>query len=216
MHLQRFLAAMAYLNDQLVPGLCLLQLGRQPMRPVAALLKHRHRLCLLRPVARCGLAALAWGLATGLCAAFGVMTAKARKKLESLQPALPYGLVQGAVAVPCDQCAVLPDAGLFCFGHHNTDPFAVYGSLLQGWDGLAGSWAQVSGLIYSSGIDGRLPVVLLFGCFVVFAAEHGGHACPAGYANRSGRCAGRSTTALPQRSLSFAAFGQSAFIYQQY
>ena len=29
-------------------------------------------------------------------------------------------------------------------------------------------------LIYSSGIDGRLPVVLLFGCFVVFAAEHGG------------------------------------------
>ena len=40
---------------------------------------------------------------------------------------------------------------------YNTDPFAVYGSLLQGWDGLSGSWAQVSNLIYSSGIDGRLP-----------------------------------------------------------
>ena len=159
---------------------------------------------------------LAWGLATGLCAAFGVMTAKARKRLESLQPSLPYGLVQGAVAVPCDQCAVLPDAGLFASAIYNTDPFAVYGSLLQGWDGLAGSWAQVSGLIYSSGIDGRLPVVLLFGCFVVFAAEHGGRSVARWIRQQVWPLRWTLYYAAAAAILFFAAFGQSAFIYQQY
>ena len=35
----------------------------------------------------------------------------------------------------------------FASAIYNADPFAVYGSLLQGWDGLTGSWAQVSNLI---------------------------------------------------------------------
>ena len=62
----------------------------------------------------------------------------------------------------------------FASALYNVNPFAVYSAMLQGWDGLAGSWAQVSELIYSVGIDGRLPVVLLSGCFIVFAAEHNG------------------------------------------
>ena len=97
-----------------------------------------------------------------------------------------------------------------------TDPFAVYGSLLQGWDGLTGSWAQVSNLIYSSGIDGRLPVVLLFGCFVVFAAEHKGRSVARWIRQQVWPLRWTLYYGMAAAILFFAAFGQSAFIYQQY
>lgn len=159
---------------------------------------------------------LAWGLATGLCAAFGVMTAKARKKLHRFNPLYRMGWFKALW-----QCLVTN--ALFCLtlvffasAIYNTDPFAVYGSLLQGWDGLAGSWAQVSGLIYSSGIDGRLPVVLLFGCFVVFAAEHGGRSVARWIRQQVWPLRWTLYYAAATAILFFAAFGQSAFIYQQY
>ena len=159
---------------------------------------------------------LAWGLATGLCAAFGVMTAKARKKLNRFNPLYRMGWFKALW-----QCLVTN--ALFCLtlvffasAIYNTDPFAVYGSLLQGWDGLAGSWAQVSGLIYSSGIDGRLPVVLLFGCFVVFAAEHGGRSVARWIRQQVWPLRWTLYYGAAAAILFFAAFGQSAFIYQQY
>ena len=159
---------------------------------------------------------LAWGLATGLCAAFGVMTAKARKRLNRFNPLYRMGWFKALW-----QCLVTN--ALFCLtlvffasAIYNTDPFAVYGSLLQGWDGLAGSWAQVSGLIYSSGIDGRLPVVLLFGCFVVFAAEHGGRSVARWIRQQVWPLRWTLYYAAAAAILFFAAFGQSAFIYQQY
>ena len=104
----------------------------------------------------------------------------------------------------------------FASAIYNTDPFAVYGSLLQGWDGLAGSWAQVSNLIYSSGIDGRLPVVLLFGCFVVFAAEHKGRSVARWIRQQVWPLRWTLYYGMAAAILFFAAFGQSAFIYQQY
>ena len=159
---------------------------------------------------------LAWGLATGLCAAFGVMTAKARKRLNRFNPLYRMGWFKALW-----QCLVTN--ALFCLtlvffasAIYNTDPFAVYGSLLQGWDGLAGSWAQVSGLIYSSGIDGRLPVVLLFGCFVVFAAEHGGRSVARWIRQQVWPLRWTLYYGAAAAILFFAAFGQSAFIYQQY
>ena len=159
---------------------------------------------------------LAWGLATGLCAAFGVMTAKARKKLNRFNPLYRMGWFKALW-----QCLVTN--ALFCLtlvffasAIYNTDPFAVYGSLLQGWDGLAGSWAQVSNLIYSSGIDGRLPVVLLFGCFVVFAAEHGGRSVAKWIRQQVWPLRWTLYYGMAAAILFFAAFGQSAFIYQQY
>ena len=82
---------------------------------------------------------LAWGLFTGLLAAFGVMTAGARQRINRYNPLYPHGLVQGIAG----QC--LFTNALFCLtlvffavGHLQHDPFAVYGSLLQGWDGLTG------------------------------------------------------------------------------
>ena len=141
---------------------------------------------------------LAWGLFTGLLAAFGVMTARARQRINRYNPLYRMGWFKVFWQCLFTNALFCLTLVFFASAIYNTDPFAVYGSLLQGWDGLTGSWAQVSNLIYSSGIDGRLPVVLLFGCFVVFAAEHKGRSV-ARSASRSGRCAGRSTTAWLQR-----------------
>lgn len=159
---------------------------------------------------------LAWGLFTGLLAAFGVMTARARQRINRYN--LLYRMGWFKVFWQC-----LFTNALFCLtlvffasAIYNTDPFAVYGSLLQGWDGLTGSWAQVSNLIYSSGIDGRLPVVLLFGCFVVFAAEHKGRSVARWIRQQVWPLRWTLYYGMAAAILFFAAFGQSAFIYQQY
>ena len=158
----------------------------------------------------------AWGLVTGLCAAFGVMTAKARKKLNRFNPLYRMGWFKALW-----QCLVTN--ALFCLtlvffasAIYNTDPFAVYGSLLQGWDGLAGSWAQVSGLIYSSGIDGRLPVVLTCGTAIVLAMEHNGNNVARWIRKQCFVLRWTVYYAAAVSILFFAAFGQSAFIYQQF
>ena len=159
---------------------------------------------------------LAWGLFTGILAAFGVMTAKLRRRINRWNPLYRMGWFKALWQT------IVTD-GLFCLtlvffasAIYNTDPFAVYGSLLQGWDGLSGSWAQVSNLIYSSGIDGRLPVVLLFGCFVVFAAEHGGRSVARWIREQVWPLRWTLYYGAAAAILFFAAFGQSAFIYQQY
>ena len=159
---------------------------------------------------------LAWGLACGLCAAFGAMTAKLRKKINRYNPLYRIGWFKVLW-----QCLVT-DA-LFCLtlvffasALYNVDPFAVYSAMLQGWDGLAGSWAQVSELIYSVGIDGRLPVVLLSGCFIVFAAEHNGRSVARWIRQQVWPLRWTLYYGAAAAILFFAAFGQSAFIYQQY
>ena len=88
--------------------------------------------------------------------------------------------------------------------------------MFQGWQGLAGSWHQVTALIYDSGIDGRLPVVLLFGCFVVFAVEHTQQNVSAWIRKQVWPLRWTLYYGAAAAILFFAAFGQSAFIYQQY
>ena len=97
----------------------------QPLRPVAALLKHRHRLCLLRPVARRGLAVSGVGPVHGSAAAFGVMTAGARQRINRYNPL--YRMDWFKVFWQC-----LFTNALFCLtlvffasAIYNTDPFAV-------------------------------------------------------------------------------------------
>ena len=68
----------------------------------------------------------------------------------------------------------------------------------------------------SSGIDGRLPVVLLFGCFVVFAAEHKGRSVARWIRQQVWPLRWTLYYGMAAAILFFAAFGQSAFIYQQY
>ena len=159
---------------------------------------------------------LAWGLFTGLLAAFGVMTAKLRKKINRYNPLYRMGWFKVLWQCLFTNALFCLTLVFFASAIYNTDPFAVYSSLLQGWDGLAGSWAQVSNLIYSSGIDGRLPVVLLFGCFVVFAAEHKGRSVARWIRQQVWPLRWTLYYGMAAAILFFAAFGQSAFIYQQY
>ena len=117
---------------------------------------------------------LAWGLACGLCAAFGAMTAKARKKLEKFNPLYRQAWLKAVWQVTITDLLFCVTLVFFAAALYNADPFAIYGSMLQGWNGLAGSWHQVQQMLLDCGIDGRLPVVLLSGTFVVLAVEHGG------------------------------------------
>lgn len=159
---------------------------------------------------------LAWGLFTGLLAAFGVMTARARQRINRYNPLYRMGWFKVFWQCLFTNALFCLTLVFFASAIYNTDPFAVYGSLLQGWDGLTGSWAQVSNLIYSSGIDGRLPVVLLFGCFVVFAAEHKGRSVARWIRQQVWPLRWTLYYGMAAAILFFAAFGQSAFIYQQY
>ena len=151
-----------------------------------------------------------------LLAAFGVMTARARQRINRYNPLYRMGWFKVFWQCLFTNALFCLTLVFFASAIYNTDPFAVYGSLLQGWDGLAGSWAQVSNLIYSSGIDGRLPVVLLFGCFVVFAAEHKGRSVARWIRQQVWPLRWTLYYGMAAAILFFAAFGQSAFIYQQY
>ena len=104
----------------------------------------------------------------------------------------------------------------FAAALYNADPFAIYSSMLQGWNGLAGSWHQVQRMLLDCGIDGRLPVVLLFGTFVVLAVEHGGRSVARWIREQVWPLRWTLYYAAAAAILFFAAFGQSAFIYQQY
>lgn len=159
---------------------------------------------------------LAWGLACGLVSAFGVLTAKPRRALERFNPlyrATWFKRVWQSVCTDVLFCITLV---FFASALYNTDPFAIYASMFQGWQGLAGSWHQVTALIYDSGIDGRLPVVLLFGCFVVFAVEHTRQNVASWIRKQVWPLRWTLYYGAAAAILFFAAFGQSAFIYQQY
>ena len=144
------------------------------------------------------------------------MTARVRQKINRYNPLYRMGWFKVFWQCLFTNALFCLTLVFFASAIYNTDPFAVYGSLLQGWDGLTGSWAQVSNLIYSSGIDGRLPVVLLFGCFVVFAAEHKGRSVARWIRQQVWPLRWTLYYGMAAAILFFAAFGQSAFIYQQY
>ena len=159
---------------------------------------------------------LAWGLACGLCAAFGAMTAKARKKLEKFNPLYRQAWLKAVCQVTITDFLFCVTLVFFAAALYNADPFAIYSSMLQGWNGLAGSWHQVQQMLLDCGIDGRLPVVLLFGTFVVLAVEHGGRSVVRWIREQVWPLRWTLYYAAAAAILFFAAFGQSAFIYQQY
>ncbi len=159
---------------------------------------------------------LAWGLACGLVAAFGVLTAKPRRALGEHNPLYRAGWFKAFWQVLCTNALFCLTLVFFASALYNADPFAIYGSMLQGWQGLAGSWQQVTALILDCGIDGRLPVVLLFGCFVVFMVERCGQNIAVWVRKQVWPLRWTLYYTAAAAILFFAAFGQSAFIYQQY
>lgn len=86
---------------------------------------------------------LAWGLFTGLLAAFGVMTARARQRINRYNPLYRMGWFKVFWQCLFTNALFCLTLVFFASAIYNTDPFAVYGSLLQGWDGLTGSWLSL-------------------------------------------------------------------------
>lgn len=105
----------------------------------------------------------------------------------------------------------------FAAALYNADPFAIYSSMLQGWNGLAGSWHQVQQML----LDWQASMVVCRWCCCL-------HLCGAGPWSTAGSVVTRWIReqvwplrwtlyyAAAAAILFFAAFGQSAFIYQQY
>ena len=144
------------------------------------------------------------------------MTAKARKKLEKFNPLYRQAWLKAVCQVTITDFLFCVTLVFFAAALYNADPFAIYSSMLQGWNGLASSWHQVQQMLLDCGIDGRLPVVLLFGTFVVLAVEHGGRSVARWIREQVWPLRWTLYYAAAAAILFFAAFGQSAFIYQQY
>ena len=159
---------------------------------------------------------LAWGLACGLISAFAALTAKPRRALAAHNPLYRAAWFKTLWQVLCTNVLFCFTLVFFASALYNTDPFAIYTAMLQGWQGLAGSLGQITQLLLDTGIDGRLPVVLWFGCFVVFAVEHGGQSVSAWVRKQPWPLRWTLYYGAAAAILFFAAFGQSAFIYQQY
>lgn len=159
---------------------------------------------------------LLWGLSCGVICAFSVLTRRPRAFLAAHNPLYRAGWLR----VLIQRCLVFflffLTMVFFIGAYYNVDPYAVYGGLLQGWNGLAGSWAQVRALVYASGIDGRLPVVLICGICLVFAAESNGRNVARWIRSQCFVLRWTLYYAAAAAILFFAAFGQSAFIYQTY
>ena len=159
---------------------------------------------------------VAWGLACGLISAFGVLTAKVRRRLGARNPLYRAAWFKTVWQVLCTNALFCLTLVFFASALYGTDPFAIYAAMFDGWQGLAGSWAQVTRLLFDSGIDGRLPVVLWFGCFLVFAVEHAGQNVALWVRRQVWPLRWTLYYTVAAAVLFFAAFGQSAFIYQQF
>ena len=105
----------------------------------------------------------------------------------------------------------------FASAIYNAAPGEVFAGILQGWQGgFAAGWESVTNLVTSSGIDGRLPVVLTCGTAIVLAMEHNGNNVARWIRKQCFVLRWTVYYAAAVSILFFAAFGQSAFIYQQF
>lgn len=159
---------------------------------------------------------LAWGLACGIVSAFGTMTAKKRHNFNRYNPL--YRIPWFCALWQCAITNLLFCLTLVFFASalYNANPFTVYAALFSGWHGILPAWYDVLGLASACGIDGRLPVVLIFSTAVVFSAEHNGQNIARWIRAQVWPLRWCLYYAAAASILFFAAFGQSAFIYQQY
>ena len=105
----------------------------------------------------------------------------------------------------------------FASALYNADPYGVYAGIFQGWQGgISAGWDSVRSLLHDSGIDGRLPVVLTCASLIVFAAESNGRNVARWIRNQNFVLRWTLYYAAAAALLFFGAFGQSAFIYQQF
>lgn len=160
---------------------------------------------------------LMWGLACGVLCAFGRLTAGVRKKIWKYNPL--YWADWCRVLIQRIFVFLLFVATLVFFASalYNADPYGVYASIFQGWQGgIAPAWDSVRTLLHDSGIDGRLPVVLTCASAIVLAAESQGRNVARWIRAQNFALRWTLYYAAAAALLFFGAFGQSAFIYQQF
>lgn len=122
---------------------------------------------------------LEWGIACGVISVIAQLSklhAKCCGAITRCTASLPCRHSSSAASPTC--CSVLQWC-FFASAIYNAAPGEVFAGILQGWQGgFAAEWESVTNLVTSSGIDGRLPVVLTCGTAIVLAIEQRHQCCP--------------------------------------
>lgn len=158
---------------------------------------------------------LLWGLSCGLVQLAGRFTLPARHRLADRNPLCRSGLFRlwwqrGIVYILFSLCFIF-----FACALYGTDTAVVYGGLLNGWADFFRDPALFAGAAAGLGLGGVTGLVLLLLIPIVLTVEGQGRVSD--WIRRQ-NWALRWTLyyGLAAALLFFGAFGQSAFIYQQY
>ena len=160
---------------------------------------------------------LEWGIACGVISVIAQLSKAPRKVLWRYNPLYREPAVQTFLQRCITYLLFSFTMVFFASAIYNAAPGEVFAGILQGWQGgFAAGWESVTNLVTSSGIDGRLPVVLTCGTAIVLAMEHNGNNVARWIRKQCFVLRWTVYYAAAVSILFFAAFGQSAFIYQQF
>lgn len=163
-----------------------------------------------------GLGYIIWGVLNGLFLVIGKLTVRQRQKLAEKNPLYRAKFVKEAVQRCC--VYLLFSAGLVFFAAelYGADPLAVYGGMPGGWgEVLGGGLGLLSAGFARLGLNGATAGMLaLAGLFVALVEWRG--PVSAWFRRQWFFVRWPVYYALCLLLLFFGAFGQSAFIYQQY
>lgn len=160
---------------------------------------------------------LEWGIACGVISVIAQLSKAPRKVLWRYNPLYREPAVQTFLQRCITYLLFSFTMVFFASAIYNAAPGEVFAGILQGWQGgFAAGWESVTNLVTSSGIDGRLPVVLTSGTAIVLAMEHNGNNVARWIRKQCFVLRWTVYYAAAVSILFFAAFGQSAFIYQQF
>ena len=160
---------------------------------------------------------LEWGIACGVISVIAQLSKAPRKVLWRYNPLYREPAVQTFLQRCITYLLFSFTMVFFASAIYNAAPGEVFAGILQGWQGgFAAGWESVTNLATSSGIDGRLPVVLTCGTAIVLAMEHNGNNVARWIRKQCFVLRWTVYYAAAVSILFFAAFGQSAFIYQQF
>ena len=156
------------------------------------------------------------GAVTGAISVLSVATRKPREVLARYNPICRSELLHRWVQRVIVYLLFAGSMVFFASALYNADPYAVYAGITRGWTGLEAGWKDVTSLLVSCGLDGRLPVMLTCGTLIVLAVESGGRNVAKWIRKQNFVLRWTLYYAMGAAILFFAVFGQSAFIYQNY
>ena len=157
-----------------------------------------------------------WGAACGVVCVVSILTAKPRQFLAEHNPLYKMEWFKVLFQTLCADVLFALVFVFFNCALLDVQPSVIFAGLTKGWHGIAPAFAEISASLTASGLDGRMSVVLVFSIFVVFAVEHGGRNVARWIREQPWPLRWTLYYAASAAILFFAAFGQSAFIYQNY